>query len=216
MDGGGQQSLFDLIRGEKSDHPVQADPVAQLEELKNSCLACNRCALRSSCGQVVFGDGNPRARLMLVGEGPGAEEDRLGIPFVGTAGRLLERILEAVNLKRDELYIANVVKCRPPANRLPTAPEVEKCLPHLSRQIELINPAVIVCLGALATRMLIGSGASITQLRGRWHQIAGRRYMPTFHPAALLRDNSKKRPVWEDFKEVDRYYRQITDGGSGS
>lgn len=216
MESDRQQSLFDLLGNDRRKDTAPADPVAQLEKYRQSCQACNSCALRRSCNRVVFGEGNPRTRLMLVGEGPGADEDRIGRPFVGAAGQLLDRILAAVGLKREEVYIANVVKCRPPMNRLPQAAEVEQCLPHLRKQIELIHPAIIVCLGSLATRTLIDPGASITRLRGRWHEKEGRRYLPTFHPAALLRDPGKKRPVWEDFKEVAAYYRRIKDGGDDS
>jgi uracil-DNA glycosylase family 4 len=207
-----QQTLFDFL--EKSKSPDgNRDTDLQLAELEKKCRSCSLCALRPGCRQVVFGDGNPRARLMLVGEGPGAEEDRLGKPFVGTAGKLLDRILEAADLKRDELYIANVVKCRPPGNRLPCAEEVAQCLIHLKEQIRLIGPPLIVCLGALATRTMIGRNEALTRLRGRWYEIEGRLYMPTFHPAALLRDSSKKRPVWEDFKEIAHCYQQIISGG---
>ncbi len=208
-----QQSLFDLLANGGSAAGGAEDQGVQLGLLEQECLRCASCGLRSGCRQVVFGEGSPRARLMLVGEGPGADEDRLGRPFVGAAGQLLDRILEAVRLKRDEVYIANIVKCRPPSNRLPVPAEVEQCLPHLKRQIQVINPAIIVCLGALATRTLVDRSASITAVRGRWKQLGGRWYMPTFHPAALLRDPGKKRPAWEDFKEVEKRYRQFTDGG---
>ncbi len=207
-----QQTLFDYldrVEGGSGEKDIELE----LAGLEKRCRSCNLCVLRSGCRQVVFGEGSPRAGLMLVGEGPGAEEDRLGKPFVGTAGRLLDRILEAAGLKREELYITNVVKCRPPGNRLPETGEAAQCLLHLKEQIRLINPTLIVCLGALATRNLIGGSESLTRLRGRWYTIEGRRCMPTFHPAALLRDSSKKRPVWEDFKEIARCYRQISSGG---
>jgi len=187
----------------------QDNALERLKELEKTSLACALCSLRSGCRQVVFGTGNPRARLMLVGEGPGADEDRLGIPFVGRAGNLLDRILEAAGIKREEVYITNVVKCRPPANRLPFQPEVDSCLPHLKKQIELINPKLIVCLGALATRTLIDKNASITRSRGQWYEKDGRRMIATFHPAALLRDPGKKKYVWEDFKEIIKYYKSI-------
>ncbi len=205
-----QRSLFDYLQGK-----TEADSSRELQwqDLEESCRSCRRCALRNGCLQVVFGGGDPGARLMLVGEGPGAEEDRLGIPFVGAAGKLLEKILEAAGLKRDEIYITNVVKCRPPRNRLPDTDEVASCLPYLHEQIRLIDPPLIVCLGALATRTLIGSKNTLTRLRGEWYEIEGRRYMPTFHPAALLRDGSKKRPVWEDFKKIALSFAQLNSGG---
>jgi uracil-DNA glycosylase family 4 len=207
-----QQTLFDFLEKDKGA-AEERDSGLRLAALEEKCRGCRLCALRDGCTQVVFADGSPRARLMLVGEGPGAEEDRLGRPFVGAAGKLLDRILEAAGLKRGELYIANVVKCRPPGNRLPAAGEVEQCLPYLKEQIRLVDPPLVVCLGALATRTLIGGSESLTRLRGRWYKIEGRSYKPTFHPAALLRDSSKKRPVWEDFKEIARCYKQITGGG---
>ncbi|MBM7866130.1 uracil-DNA glycosylase [Heliobacterium gestii] len=167
---------------------------------------CRLCPLRDGCQQVVFGEGNPEARLMLVGEGPGAEEDRLGRPFVGAAGQLLDRILSAGKFPRPEVYIANVVKCRPPGNRLPLPHEVRACRVHLERQIEIINPQIIICLGALATQTLIDPNARITRDRGKWARKDGRLLMPTFHPAALLRDPAKKRPVWEDIQMVMAVY----------
>ncbi len=207
-----QRTLFEFME-EDGGAAKDSDRSLQLAGLEEKCRDCTLCSLRGGCNQVVFGEGSFRARLMLVGEGPGAEEDRLGRPFVGAAGKLLDRILEASALKRDELYIANVVKCRPPGNRLPAAEEVAKCLTHLKEQIRLINPPLIVCLGALATRTLIGDAETLTRMRGRWFEITGRFYMPTFHPAALLRDSSKKRPVWEDFKEIKHRYEQIISGG---
>ncbi len=210
-----QQSLADLW---DKGTPVRKEcPDEQLARLKEDCLLCTRCQLRQGCRQVVFGEGGPGSRLMLVGEGPGSEEDRLGKPFVGAAGQLLDRILEAVQIKRDEVYITNIVKCRPPANRAPAPSEITSCLPYLQQQIVLLNPLVIVCMGAVASRTLIGGAISITRLRGQWQNIEGRLLMPTFHPAALLRDPGKKRPVWEDFQQIAGRYRQLlkqesTDG----
>ncbi len=205
-----QQTIFDLVNTVEGEQKVQEkqepEPEVKLEQLKVNCLACQRCILRKGCTQVVFGDGDPKARLMLVGEGPGADEDRIGIPFVGKAGQLLDRILEAASIKRQDLYIANVVKCRPPGNRQPQQQEVDSCLPYLQEQINLINPEIIVCLGALALRTLLDSKATITRSRGQWHQVDGRRMIATFHPAALLRDPGKKKDVWADFKEIMKYY----------
>ena len=210
-----QKSLFEMINDNKSDLPQLNDSGQQLEKLKISCLACSCCDLRNGCEQVVFGDGNPHARLMLIGEGPGADEDRLGIPFVGRAGQLLDRILNAAQIKRDQIYITNVVKCRPPANRLPVQNEVDTCLSYLKKQIELIDPKLILCLGALAARTLVDKSLTITRIRGQWYEIGGRRWMATFHPAALLRDPGKKKAVWEDFKQIMKYYHN-TDSGSCS
>lgn len=201
-----QKSIFELMEEDNHDSPGDQHQELTFEQLKASCLKCSLCELRKGCRQVVFGDGSSQARLMLVGEGPGADEDRLGIPFVGRAGQLLDQILEAARINRPEIYIANIVKCRPPANRLPAPSEVEACLPHLKKQIMLIDPEIIVCLGALATRTIIDKNAAITRARGHWYQIEGRRVIATFHPAALLRDPGKKKDVWADFKEIMKYY----------
>lgn len=184
------------------DHDVSV--LDSLEDLKNTALGCARCGLRAGCSGVVFGEGHPRARLMLIGEGPGADEDRLGRPFVGKAGQLLNSILEAIQLERfTHTYIANVVKCRPPGNRAPRPEEAEQCLPWLYRQIELVSPVIIVLLGSTALQNLIDPDGRITKMRGQWLvSKSGIKIMPTYHPAALLRDSSKKRPVWEDFQKV--------------
>lgn len=184
------------------DHDVSV--LDSLEDLKNTALGCARCGLRAGCSGVVFGEGHPRARLMLIGEGPGADEDRLGRPFVGKAGQLLDSILEAIQLERfTHTYIANVVKCRPPGNRAPRPEEAEQCLPWLYRQIELVSPVIIVLLGSTALQNLIDPDGRITKMRGQWLvSKSGIKIMPTYHPAALLRDSSKKRPVWEDFQKV--------------
>lgn len=183
--------------------------ITDLAALEAAARDCRRCGLRAGCRGVVFGEGNPRARLMLVGEGPGATEDELGRPFVGKAGELLDRILAAAGFAREEVYINNVVMCRPPGNRVPAEAEMAACLPWLRARIRIIRPGVIVCLGATAARALIHPQARITQLRGRWHERGGIFVMPTYHPAALLRDPSKKRPVWEDFQQVRDLVRRL-------
>lgn len=194
------------------DHDLSG--VNSLEELKDKALTCERCNLRAGCAGVVFGEGNPGARLMLIGEGPGAEEDLQGRPFVGKAGQLLDQILGAINLDRfTHTYIANVVKCRPPGNRAPRPEEAQQCLPWLYRQIELVSPALIILLGSTALQNLIDPEARITKMRGQWLvSKSGIKIMPTYHPAALLRDMSKKRPVWEDFQKVREEYKIIADG----
>jgi DNA polymerase len=181
---------------------VAVETLSALDELASEARACERCRLRSGCRGVVFGEGDPHARLMFVGEGPGRSEDEQGRPFVGAAGQLLDKIIVAIGYTREQVYIANIVKCRPPENRLPQPDEAQACLPWLERQIELIAPTVIVCLGALATQTLVSPEARITRWRGQWYERNGRLLMPTFHPAALLRDPTKKRPVWEDMKLV--------------
>lgn len=189
--------------------------ITNLDDLRKTVLGCSRCDLRKGCRGVVFGEGDPHARLMLVGEGPGAVEDELGRPFVGPAGKLLDKILEAAGFRRDEVYIANIVKCRPPGNRLPTPEEAARCLPNLRAQIRVISPRLMICLGALSTQVLVDSKARITTARGTWYERDGVRIMPTFHPAALLRDPSKKRFVWEDFKKVRAAYDELKNAGQG-
>jgi uracil-DNA glycosylase len=166
---------------------------------------CSRCKLhRLGRTQVVFGVGNPEADLMFVGEAPGGDEDRQGVPFVGRAGQLLTRIIEAIGLTRDQVYIANVIKCRPPENRNPEPDEVDTCEPFLFRQIDAIQPKVIVALGTFATRALLRTLDPISRLRGRVFAYRGARLVPTFHPAYLLRNPGSKRDVWEDMKLVKR------------
>lgn len=219
-----QQSLIELMsetnstpfqRDNSKPIPEEIDTEKKLARLKEDALSCTRCALRKGCRQVVFGEGNPNAHLMMVGEGPGSDEDRLGMPFVGRAGQLLDRILEAAQIKRQEIYITNVVKCRPTGNRLPLQPEVDSCLCFLQEQIKIINPEIVICLGALATRTLIDKDASITRSRGNWYKFGTRLYMATFHPAALLRDPGKKKYVWEDFKQIVKVCNSDDNGGQG-
>ena len=190
------------------------DKSRAMEELKEKATNCTLCALRAGCSQVVFGEGNPEARVMLIGEGPGAEEDKLGRPFVGRAGQLLDKILEACGFNRfTHTYIANIVKCRPPQNRIPTPEERLKCKSYLLKQIEVIDPVIIILLGATALQGLIDPAAKITGMRGMWLNWQGIWVMPTYHPAALLRNTALKKPTWEDFKQVVIKYREIIDPG---
>jgi DNA polymerase len=162
---------------------------------------CRRCKLHTlGRKQIVFGVGNPHADLMFVGEAPGADEDQQGIPFVGRAGQLLTKIIEAIGLTRDDVYIANVIKCRPPQNRNPEPDEVETCEPFLFRQIDVIKPKVIIALGKFGAQTLLRTDAPISRLRGQVHDFRGAKLIPTFHPAYLLRNPSSKREVWEDMK----------------
>lgn len=177
-----------------------------LEDVRNWIGDCRRCGLCEERKTIVFGSGNPRAKLMFVGEGPGADEDREGVPFVGKAGQLLTKIIEAMGHSRDEFYIANVVKCRPPQNRAPEPSEIEQCAPFLKAQIEMVQPKIIVALGLYAASALTGQSASMNGLRGRFHQLAWApdiKVMPTYHPAYLLRNPSAKKLVWEDMKLVN-------------
>lgn len=188
-----------------------------LQQLAETALCCRRCSLRDGCSQVVFGEGVATAKLLCIGEGPGADEDRLGRPFVGKAGQLLDRILEVSGFDRKRnCYIANVVKCRPPGNRAPTPEERAACLPYLWAQIRLIQPRIVVLLGSTALQAVIDPQARITRVRGQWVEREGLLFMPTYHPAALLRDPSKKRAVWEDFQEVAEAYRALVDPNHSS
>ncbi len=173
-----------------------------LKKLRDEALGCTRCELHQTRKTVVFGTGNENADLMFVGEAPGADEDRSGEAFVGRAGQLLTKIIEAMELTRDEVYIANVIKCRPPGNRNPSSFEIETCEPFLQKQIELIKPKVICALGAFATQTLLRTNQRISMLRGRFHDYHGIKVMPTYHPAYLLRNPHGKRDVWEDMKKV--------------
>ncbi|HEY3315913.1 MAG TPA: uracil-DNA glycosylase [Bacillota bacterium] len=197
--------------------PNPYDSVGDLSALAGLAADCRKCGLRPDCRGVVFGEGHPRARVLVVGEGPGAVEDELGRPFVGPAGKLLDKILTSVGFTREEVYITNVVKCRPPGNRVPLPDERAACRPWLEAQIRLIAPKFLVCLGASAAQSLIDPDARITKIRGVWFERLGLRVMPTYHPAALLRDETKKRPVWEDFKALRAEHDRVlgAEGPSG-
>lgn len=183
-----------------------------LEQLKYEVNNCTLCALSQKRTNVVFGEGFSKAKLMCIGEGPGYYEDQMGRPFVGKSGALLDKILSVCGFARDEhVYIANIVKCRPPENRDPLPEERATCLPYLLKQIEIIQPKIIVLLGATALKGLIDPNAKITQLRGTWLEWNGFKVMPTFHPSALLRNEQLKRPAWEDFKKVVAKYRELVN-----
>lgn len=185
--------------------PAGDDPVAQLQLLRNEVLPCTRCKLHQGRQHTVFGEGNPRARVMFIGEAPGAREDQSGRPFVGDAGQLLDRIITgAMGLQRQDVYIANINKCRPPGNRAPEADEVAACLPFLRQQIEIVRPEVLVCLGRTAAQNLLSTTASTTALRGRELEYLGIPVVVTWHPAYLLREPAHKRETWEDIKRVNR------------
>jgi len=176
-----------------------------LDDIRNDIGDCVRCRLHEHRTNIVFGEGNPEAELVFVGEGPGADEDRSGRPFVGKAGKLLDKIIEAIGMNRAEVYIANVVKCRPPENRTPERDESATCGPFLFRQLGVIRPKVIVALGGPALQCLTGSREGITKARGNWKEWRGIPVMPTYHPAYLLRSPDKKKDVWEDMKKVRDY-----------
>lgn len=177
-----------------------------LDKIVEEMGACTRCKLHRTRKNIVFGEGNPDAKLMFVGEAPGADEDVQGQPFVGRAGQLLTRIIEAIDLKRSEVYIGNIIKCRPPSNRNPEEDEVCACIPFLRKQIEVIDPDIICTLGNIATQSLLETSMGITKLRGKFHDLDGRKVMPTYHPSYLLRNQAKKRETWEDMKMVRAEY----------
>lgn len=212
------QDLFKYFQQISEDEPVlilepQVFPnnqdtnnplIVELRELERTTTNCTLCELSESRRNVVFGAGDPQARMLLIGEAPGVEEDKQGLPFVGRAGQLLNRILNAMGYNREEVYIANILKCRPPENRDPLPHEVEACLPYLKRQIQLIQPDVIVSLGKVSATNLMGlpQSTAVKSLRGRIFSFEGKPLVVTYHPAALLRSQSYKRPTWEDMQVV--------------
>ncbi|MCB2205721.1 uracil-DNA glycosylase [bacterium] len=180
---------------------------------------CMKCALGETRNQFVFGVGNPQADVVLVGEAPGAEEDKKGEPFVGRAGKLLDKILEAVDFKREDVFICNILKCRPPNNRDPLATEVEQCEPYLHKQLELLQPKVMLALGRIAAQTLLRTNDSLTKLRAGTHTYHGVPLIVTYHPAALLRNPNWKRPTWEDVQKFRALYDELSGkqrgGGNG-
>ena len=183
-----------------------------LEALKKEVLSCNKCGLAKTRNHVIFGEGNSHAPILIIGEAPGRDEDLQGRPFVGYSGQLLDKILDACGFNRTHhVYISNIIKCRPPGNRVPYPEEIEKCKPLLLQQIELINPRILILLGATALKNMIGPDMRITKLRGNWIPWENRLAMPVYHPSALLRNPALKRDTWEDFKKVVFKYRQIVD-----
>jgi DNA polymerase len=202
-------ALFDLP---VSTAPVSSEPWARassLASLNDLICTCLKCPLGRTRTRFVFGVGNPKATLMLVGEAPGADEDAQGEPFVGRAGQLLNKILEAIGFRREDVYICNILKCRPPNNRKPQADEVELCFPYLRKQIELVRPALILCLGLTAAENLLGTTESLGRLRGRTLRCEGIPVMVTYHPAALLRNPNWKRPTWEDVRAARALHDEL-------
>jgi DNA polymerase len=174
----------------------------QLEDIRAEIGDCRRCKLAPTRTNIVFGAGNPNAELVFVGEAPGYDEDQQGLPFVGRAGQLLTKIIESINLKREDVYICNVLKCRPPDNRNPEPDEVGSCNPFLRKQLAVIRPKVVCCLGTFAAQTVLQTAAPISKLRGKFFDMDGTRVIATFHPAYLLRSPDKKREVWEDMKQI--------------
>jgi len=173
-----------------------------LEDIQQDLGDCHRCKLAEERTNIVFGVGNPKARLVFVGEGPGYEEDKQGEPFVGAAGQLLTKIIKAINLTREQVYICNIIKCRPPGNRNPMPDEIETCSPFLERQLMAIKPDFICALGKFAAQTLLNTNVAISKLKGNFHDHMGIKVLPTYHPAYLLRNPGKKRDVWEDMQKL--------------
>ncbi len=180
-----------------------------MEELCGRCSGCNACALGKTRTRLVFGDGNPEARVLLVGEGPGEQEDIQGLPFVGRAGRLLDDMLKMIDLDRSRVYIANIVKCRPPHNRDPLPEEREACSPWLRQQIDIVDPEIIICLGRIAATSLISEDFRITRQHGQWFDVDGRRCLAIYHPSALLRDLTKRPDTFTDLREIRSEIRRL-------
>ncbi|HWZ54495.1 MAG TPA: uracil-DNA glycosylase [Verrucomicrobiae bacterium] len=188
-----ESSLFESIDRVEND---------TLERIREDLGECTRCRLHKQRNKIVFGAGNPRAELVFVGEGPGHDEDVQGLPFVGRAGKLLTQMIEAMGLRREDVYICNVVKCRPPENRKPEDDEVATCSPYLFRQLEVIGPKAVVCLGATAAQALLKTKDSISRYRGQWFEFRGTKLLVTYHPAYLLRNPAAKGDVWKDLQKV--------------
>ena len=182
---------------------------SSLEAVRSELGDCRRCKLHPYRTQIVFGIGNPQAKLVFIGEAPGRDEDLQGEPFVGQAGQLLNKIIQAIQLRREEIYIANIIKCRPPENRNPEPDEIASCEPFLIKQLQVIRPRLICALGAFAARTLLKTEEKISSLRGNFHEYQGIPLMPTYHPAYLLRNPSRKREVWEDMKKIKKEYDRL-------
>lgn len=179
------------------------------EELEKSIIGCKKCKLCTNRRNIVFADGNRNANIMFIGEGPGADEDMQGVPFVGKAGQLMNKAFEALSIDRERIYIANIVKCRPPKNRVPEKDETEACLDYLRNQFILVKPKIVVLLGSTALKNILGDEYTISKSRGNWIEKKDIMYMPTWHPAALLRDESKKIEFWKDLQRVIELANQL-------
>lgn len=209
-----EPSFFELPPSPKQPITAEAWGKAEtLDSLNAAICDCTKCSLGHTRTKFVFGVGNPQATLMLVGEAPGADEDAQGEPFVGRAGQLLNKILEAINFKRQDVYICNILKCRPPNNRQPQPDEVEQCIPYLKKQIALVQPKIILCLGLTAAHNLLQTSESLGKLRGRTLSYENVPLMVTYHPAALLRNPNWKRPAWEDVQAVRKLHDELVQTG---
>lgn len=192
-------------------HIEHEEKPSSLEEVRHILGDCHRCKLSEHRKNIVFGSGNPKAEVLFVGEAPGAEEDIKGLPFVGRAGQLLTKMIEAMGLIRDEVYICNIIKCRPQNNRDPEPEEISSCKPFLLQQLDVIKPKVIIGLGRYACQSLLATSVAMSHIRGVWHEYNGIKFMPTFHPAYLLRNPAAKKEVWEDLQKVMSFIASISE-----
>ena len=202
--------LFETKASELVPNPsVDAPIVVTLEEIRRELGDCRRCKLHRTRRSLVFGEGNEKAKLMFIGEGPGYDEDVQGRPFVGKAGQLLTKIIQSIHLQREEVYITNIIKCRPPQNRNPETDEIDHCNPFLIKQIDAIQPQIICALGTFAAQTLLKTDTKITALRGRFYELKGIKVIPTYHPAYLLRNPERKREVWQDMKMISEKINNV-------
>ena len=201
--------LFNLYLKGKDPSETTLDKPMTLEDIRKELGDCQRCSLHEARNNLVFGEGNPNADLVFVGEAPGADEDLQGRPFVGRAGQLLTKIINAMGLTREEVYICNILKCRPPGNRNPRPEEIRACEPFLIEQIRVIKPEVICALGTFAAHILLNTDVPISQLRGKFHSYQGIKFMPTYHPAYLLRNPGAKKQVWEDAQMIMKVLKKV-------
>jgi len=202
--------LFSKPKADSSNNNADWQNASSLDEFEKLVCNCTKCRLHQGRNKFVFGTGNPNADVLVIGEGPGAEEDKQGLPFIGRAGKLLTDMLKAIKFEREEVYIGNIVKCRPPENRTPLQDEMDTCLPYLKKQVELINPKLILCLGLTAAKGLLKKRESLGQLRKSVFEYEGARVIVTYHPAALLRNPHWKKDCWEDLKKFRKMYEEIT------
>jgi DNA polymerase len=206
-----EMGIGSLFASEMKPEEVLWSRTSTLEEVRKELGDCKRCKLHRTRRTIVFGEGNEKAKLMFIGEGPGYDEDVQGRPFVGKAGQLLTKIIQSIHLQREEVYIANIIKCRPPQNRNPEPDEIESCYPFLVKQIQSIQPDAICALGTFAAQTILRTGAKITTLRGRIFDLEGIKVFPTYHPAYLLRNPEQKREVWEDIRKVSEWIEKKDD-----
>lgn len=212
-------SVIPLLRSKQADHPYPDEPwvsATTLDDLDGQICECLKCPLGKTRTNFVFGVGNPKADIVVIGEAPGADEDEQGEPFVGRAGQLLNKILDAIQFKREEVYICNILKCRPPNNREPLPEEIELCEPYLWKQMEIIKPKMILCLGRTAGQALLKTNDSLSAMRGKFFDYRGIKLMVTYHPAALLRNPNWKKPTWEDVQLFRKTYDEMKKGSSNS